>query len=167
MQLFGTIIYFCCAHQAARHKAKSLLGLACAWWCACDHAWSVRALMMRACIHIRFIRWWWDQHQHATRLDTTRSRRSKYRHGINAVLVSYFPGFSVSPKKLQILYLRFSVWPTISILLLHWYLFYFLFDLLNTAAENAALASKSQTKIGVRPCTDKVFCEKNTKNTFV
>ena len=30
----------------------------------------------------------------------------------------------------------------------------FLFDLLNTAAENAALASKSQTKIGVRPCTD-------------
>ena len=52
-------------------------------------------------------------------------------------------------------------------LLQYWYCFYFSFDIPSTCSENAAHASKSQTKIGVRPGTDAVFWYKNTKNTFV
>ena len=57
------------------------------------------------------------------------------------------------------------LWPVTK--LVEWYLFYFLFDLFNTPAGNAALASEGQTKVGVLPHTVWVFWNQNTRNTFV
>jgi hypothetical protein len=72
--------------------------------------------------------------------------------------------FRLSTKNTKLVFINFSLTIYFNT---DTYCFYFLFDLSNTCAENAAHASNSQTKIGVRPDTDEVFCYKNTKNTFV